>query len=150
MVNATCTQICPTKAEIYKYSDVSCNLSKIYKHYCSVHNLEAEHFFISGDLPENVRGILEVEQYFQWIYKLQKWAVSWKQKVDRKMLTYSEICTLKSNFKQFKLLVEASCLTSAVVELSTVEKAYEDFGSSFDLLNCHLLKYIPGHPGLKW
>jgi len=31
-----------------------------------------------------------------------------------------------------------------------VEKAYEDFGSSFDLLNCHLIKLlVPGNPGLN-
>jgi len=150
MVNASCTQICPTKAGIYKYSDVICNLCKIFKQYCLDQKLAAENCLLSEDLPENVRDVPEVDQYFQWIFKLQRWAVSWTQKINQKTLTYPEICTIKSNFKDFKVLVEATCLTSASVTLSMVEKAYEDFGSSFDLLNCHLIKYIPGNPGLKW
>jgi len=70
---------------------------------------------LSEDLPENVRDVPEVDQYFQWIFKLQRWAVSWTQKINQKTLTYPEICTIKSNFKDFKVLVEATCLTSASV-----------------------------------
>ena len=150
MVNASCTQIRPSKAEIYKYSDVICNLCKIYQRYCLDQNLVAENCLLSEDLPENVGNVPQVDQYFRWIFKLQRWAVSWTQKINQKTLTYPDICTVKSNFKIFKVLVEATCLTSASVTLPMVEKAYEDFGSSFDLLNCHLIKYIPGNPGLKW
>ena len=150
MVNASCTEICPTKAEIYKYSNVICNLCKIYKRYSLDQNLVAENFLLSENLPENIRNVDEVDQYFRWIFKLQRWAVLWTQKIIQKTLTYPEICTIKSNFKTFKVLVEATCLTPATVTLSMVEEAYEDFGSSFDLLNCHLIKYVPGNPGLKW
>lgn len=150
MVCTSCKQICLTEAELYKYSDVTYDLCKVYKQYCLDHNLIAEKYALSEELPENVKNVPQVEEYFQWIFKLQKWAASWKRKVDCETLTYHEICSLKSKFTQFQLLVEATCLPFAVVKQSTLEKAYDDFGSLFDLLNCHLIKYIPGYPGLKW
>ena len=149
MVCTSCSQICLTSAELFKYSDVTYALSKIYRQYCSDHNL-TEKFALSESLPDNVKNVPLVKQYFQWIFKLQQWAASWKRKIDQETLTYPEICSLKSKFAQFQLLVEAAHLPFAVVNQSTVQKTYDDFGSLFDLLNCHLIKYLPDYPGLKW
>ena len=89
-------------------------------------------------------------RYFEWIGAVQYVLQHWKKKFQHHDVTYDEVINYASSHVRFLPLGESVGSPHLVVESALIESAKTTFLEKFELLNAHLLKYIPGHSEGKW
>ena len=81
---------------------------------------------------------------------MQKVLYWWKKKFIRQDISYDEVLLYANNHKKLKLLGDTVCATCLIFSIDKVQVIKTDILSNFEMLNMHLLKYIPGQPNAKW
>ena len=89
-------------------------------------------------------------RYFEWIGTIQSVLQHWKKKFQHHEVTYDEVINYASSHVRFLPLGESVGTPHLVVESALIVSAKTTFLEKFELLNAHLLKYIPGQSEGKW
>ena len=76
--------------------------------------------------------------------------LEWKLKFVEQKINYDEILTYMSQQPQLECLGQIMCASSAIVECQVTQAVKNTLLATFEQLNAHLIRYVPGHPDAKW
>ena len=91
-----------------------------------------------------------MEVYFQWIVDIQQILADWKREISEKTLNYDSIQHYSHIYTNLDNIGAVLCASFLVPDPEIVEQGHYEFLKLFERLNCHLIKYISGHPEASW
>ena len=74
----------------------------------------------------------------------------WKRQFSEKTLNYDSIQHCIHFYVNLDNIGAALCVPFLVADLEIVEQVHYEYLKLFERLNCHLIKYISGHPEASW
>ena len=98
-----------------------------------------------------LQACLEDPQLFKLCqHQVQTILLEWKLKFEQHKISYDEILTYMSQQSQLEWLARILGTSSAIVESQDAQAVKNTLLATFEQLNAHLIKYIPGQPDAKW
>ena len=82
--------------------------------------------------------------------EIQRVLDHWSKKFLRQDISYDEVLLYANNHTKLNPLGEMVCASSLVIDFNQLQNIKTNILSEFEMLNVHLLKYIPGQPDVKW
>ena len=92
----------------------------------------------------------DVTKYFEWVHKVQDVLRFWQAKFVQYQVNYDEILLYCSYNTVLNILGQAVCAPSFVIDHPGIVRIRDTYIDSFEKLNLYLLRYVPGHPELKY
>ena len=74
----------------------------------------------------------------------------WNKKFHHQDISYDEVLLYASNYSKLNSLGNMVCASNLVIDIDMLQNIKTTFLNDFEILNVHLLKYIPGQPDAKW
>ena len=126
-------------------------LGIIYNSYCNSHKLYGSKCLLSENTPDEIASCPweDVKKYFQWVRKVQDMLRFWQSKFTTGNINY-ELMSYASNSVALNALGRAVCAGSCVMEMDSITQMMDTYRYNFEQLNIYLLRYVPGHPEVKY
>ena len=107
---------------------------------------------LSDYMPDEVQHCPwdDVNKYFQWVTRVQDILRLWQSKFLQYKVNYDEILLYASNNVALSSLGRAVCASSFVMDLQDISQIKDTYTYCFEQLNVYLLRYVPGHPEVKY
>ena len=154
MVSTTCSKLAVTSNNFdwVNNSTVIQQLGVIYNSYCNSRKLYGSKCLLSENTPEEIATCPweDVKKYFQWVKKLQDTLLFWQGKFTSGSINYDELMSYASNSVALNALGRAVCAGSCIMEMDSVTQVKDNYRYNFEQLNVFLLRYVPGHPEVKY
>ena len=129
-------------------------LGMIYNSYCNSRELYCNMCLLSESIPDEITSCPweDVKLYFQWVRKAQGTLHFWQNKFTTGSINYDEVMSYASSSNSMALnaLGRAVCAGSCVMEMDSITQVKDTFCYNFAQLNIYLLRYVPGHPEVKY
>ena len=91
----------------------------------------------------------DMEVYFQWVVDIQEILAAWKREFSEN-LNYDSIHHHHHFSINLQVIGAALCTPFLVVDPEVTRGRCFEYLKLFERLNCHLIKYIYGHPEASW
>lgn len=88
--------------------------------------------------------------YFKWIVDIQQILADWKKEFSEKTLNFDSIQHYNHIYSNLDNIGAALCTPFLVADPEVAEGGRSEYLKLFERLNCHLIKYISGHPEASW
>eukprot|EP00731_Ephydatia_muelleri_P021717 Em0014g308a len=124
-------------------------LAPIYASYCNGKNLPECKRILSNPLPQVIHSD-DVHKYFEWVSKLQTVLLDWQKKFDENNCNYDDILLFASNQSMLFEKGQLLCSNSIIIDAQQCQSKKDLYLELFEILNYHLIKYIPGIPDAKY
>ena len=92
----------------------------------------------------------DIQTYFKWIVEIQQILAEWKREFFEKTLNYDDIQHYNHIYINLDNIGAALCAPFLVADPEVAEGGRSEYLKLFERLNCHLIKYISGHPEASW
>ena len=127
-------------------------LGIIYNSYCNSRKLYGSKCLLSENTPDEIASCPweDVKKYFQWVRKVQDTLHFWQSKFTTGNINYDELMSYASNSVALNALGRAVCAGSCVMEMDSITQVKDTYRYNFEHLNVHLLRYVHGHPEVKY
>ena len=127
-------------------------LGIIYNSYCNSRKLYGSKCLLSENTPDEIASCPweDVKKYFQWVRKVQDTLHFWQSKFTTGSINYDEVVSYASNSVALNALGRAVCAGSCVMEMDSITQVKDTYRYNFEHLNVHLLRYVHGHPEVKY
>lgn len=154
VVSTTCSKLVVTANNFdwVNNSAVIQQLGVIYNSYCNSRKLYGSNCLLSENTPEEIATCPweDVKKYFQWIKKVQDILHFWQGKFTSGSINFDELMSYASNSVALNALGRAVCAGSCIMEMDSVTQVKDTYRYNFEQLNVYLLRYVPGHPEVKY
>ena len=133
---------------ISSYFRIILQLGLIFTAYCKARNLLENERNIITTLPKDIahHPNEDVHKFFVFIQKLQGILFRWKTKIlHDKNCNYDDILLYALNITILLQIGDTLCVPSAIVDFETIAKTKDYFLELFEVVNTHMIKYIPGN-----
>ena len=127
-------------------------LGIIYNSYCNSRKLYGSKCLLSENTPDEIASCPweDVKKYFQWVRKVQDTLHFWQSKFTTGNINYDELMSYASNSVALNALGRAVCAGSCVMEMDSITQVKDTYRHNFEHLSVYLLRYVPGHPEVKY
>ena len=127
-------------------------LGEVFNTYCDTRKIYDEKCLLSDYTPDEIQHCPweDVNKYFQWVSKVQDVLRFWQTKFLQYQLNYDEILLYASNNVALCVLGRAVCASSFVMDFLDICQFKDTYTYCFEQLNVYLLRYVPGHPEVKY
>ena len=156
VVSTVCSKLSITANNIdwvFQNQSVIPQLGVVFNSYCRSRKLYINaDCLLSDHMPQEVQycPCEDVTKYFEWVHKVQDVLRFWQAKFVQYQVNYDEILLYCSYNTVLNILGQAVCAPSFVIDHPGIVRIRDTYIDSFEKLNLYLLRYVPGHPELKY
>ena len=155
MVSTICSKLSVTADNfdwVIQYQPIIIQLAVVFNTYCNTRKIYDTKCLLSDYTPDEVQHCPweDVNKYFQWVSKVQDVLRFWQTKFLQYQVNYDEILLYASNNVALSALGRAVCAPSFVMDLQDISQVKDTYTYCFEQLNVYLLRYVPGHPEVKY